>query len=90
MRLEINYTFTLAPDVRGAWKKVSQNLLAPWLIRVRIFLRNPSDLEALIHELVESYIAQLIVMMEFVNYKKACRIAHTITTISRMAHRYDE
>jgi len=78
MRPEINYTFKLTDDVRGAWKRIKQNILAPWLIDVRIYLRDPNDFETLIHELIESYIAQLIVMMEFVNYKKACRIAHVL------------
>jgi len=81
MGLEVNYSFELAP-VRGAWKRIRQNILAPWLIHVRIFLRNPNDFDAIIHELVESYIAQLLHQRHMVDYRKACRIAHVMTIIS--------
>jgi len=81
MTLEINYTFTLAHDVRGAWKRTKRHILMPWLIDVRIFLRT-TDPEIIVHELVESYIAQLIDQFKYTNYEKACRIAHAITIIS--------
>jgi len=88
--LEINYAFELTDDTRGAWKRTKRYILASWLIDVYIFLRNPNDFEALIHELVESFIAQLLFYKfrpdwgkyNHLDYEKACRIAHLTTTIS--------
>jgi len=81
MTLEINYTFAVAHDVIGAWKRTKRYILVPWRVDVRIFLLNP-DIEVILHELVESYIAQLLHLNYYIDYEKACRIAHAITTIS--------
>jgi len=79
---KISYTFKLASDTRAAWKMTKYNLLAPWLIKVEVYLKNPNDIDGLVHELVESYLAQLIRNMEYVEYRKVCLIAHILATLA--------